>query len=192
MEHTSHHLPPHLARKARFWPRCERCSARPRFLPELCSSSWPGVSSCTEPGWTDRPQPGQRNCSVPVWHNPSPWMTPPKAQRALHQNWLTYLTHLLNCYYTCRLITSSGNQRGHKFDIELCKPAALQMFGAGGLSGALEKGGTGNTALWKCPPHCCCPMPQQGGEWGAQESVLNPLHHRPGVPALPFLHPPPS
>lgn len=43
---------------------------------------------------------------------------PPKAQHAVHHEWLSDLTHLLNCYYACLLITSSGKQRGQKFDIE--------------------------------------------------------------------------
>lgn len=137
MEHTNHHLPPHLARKARFWHRCEPCSASPRSPPELLHR--PRM---------DRPQPGQGNCYFPSWHIPSPWKTPPKAQHALHHNWLTYLTHLLNCYDTCWLITSSGNQRPHQFDIDLCKPASLQMLArSGGLSWARGKWGD-----WKHVP----------------------------------------
>lgn len=183
MEHTNHHLPPHLARKVRFWHGCEHWSAGSRSLPELCSSSWPRVSSCTDPGWADRPQPGQGNCCVPIWHIPSLWKAPPKAQRALYHNWLTYLTHLLNCYYTCWLITSSGNQRGHKFDIDLCKPAALQMLaGSGGLSGAWEKWGTENMALWKClslphQPTAAAPCPNKMGSGDPRTRGEPPASH---------------
>lgn len=166
MEHTSHHLPPHLARKVRLWHSCEPCSASPRSPPELLDSS-----ELLHRLRMDRSQLG--NCYFPTWHIPRPWKIPPKAQRALHNNWLTYLTHLLNCYYTCWLITSSGNQRAHKFNIDLCKPAALQMLaGSGGLSGAWGKWGIGNMALWKCPWLGLLPHPL--GRWGSPRSHGEP------------------
>lgn len=114
---------------------------------------------------------------------PQPLEGSSKGTECSTPNWLTYLTHLSNCYYTCWLITSPGNQRGHKFDTDLCKPAALQMSaGSGGLSGAWEKWGTGNVSLWKCPslphqPTAAVPCPNKMGSGEPRSHGEPPAPH---------------